>query len=64
MGDRDNRARTPDRVPVSASTGRQGGRHVGVSPAWIGGQGIEPYEQNTQQSAGLGRRSSPQPVQS
>ena len=40
------------------------GRHVGVSPAWIGGQGTEPYEQKTQQSPAFGRRSSPQPVQS
>src|SRR5580704_11682842 len=40
------------------------GRHVGVSPAWMGGHGTEPYEQNTQQSPGFGRRSSPQPMQS
>jgi hypothetical protein len=30
----------------------------------IGGQGTEPYEQNTQQSPGLGRSAVPQPGQS
>jgi hypothetical protein len=30
--------------------------------AWIGGHGTEPYEQNTQQSSGLGRRLMLQPV--
>jgi hypothetical protein len=29
-----------------------------------GGHGTVPYEQNTQQSPGLGRRTAPQPVQS
>jgi|SRR5262249_5876031 hypothetical protein len=36
-----------------------------VSPersAWIGGQGTEPKEQNTQQSPGFGRSVAPQPV--
>ena len=40
------------------------GWHVGVSPAWIGGHGTEPYEQNTQQSPGFGLKSSPHPAQS
>jgi hypothetical protein len=31
--------------------------------AWIGGQGTEPWEQNTQQSPGFGRSVAPQPVQ-
>jgi hypothetical protein len=30
---------------------------------WIGGQGTEPYEQNTQQSPNLGLRSAAQPSQ-
>jgi len=29
---------------------------------WIGGHGTEPYEQNTQQSPGLGRNVVSQPV--
>src|SRR5579863_3322117 len=40
----------------------QRGVQVGVSPACTGGHGTDPYEQNTQQSPGLGRRSSPQPA--
>jgi hypothetical protein len=32
--------------------------------AWIGGQGTEPYEQNTQQSPRFGRSRTPQPVHS
>lgn len=32
--------------------------------AWIGGQGVEPYEQNTQQSPGLGFNSARQLVHS
>jgi hypothetical protein len=32
--------------------------------SWIGGQGIEPYEQNTQQSPGFGLSLSPHPLQS
>lgn len=32
--------------------------------AWIGGQGTDPYEQNTQQSPGFGFRTVPQPWQS
>jgi hypothetical protein len=31
--------------------------------AWIGGQGTDPYEQNTQQSPGRGFSSSPQLLQ-
>ena len=31
--------------------------------AWIGGQGTEPYEQNTQQSPAFGRSVTPQLVQ-
>ena len=41
-------------------------RGAPVSPersAWIGGQGTEPYEQNTQQSPDFGRSVAPQPVQ-
>jgi hypothetical protein len=30
--------------------------------AWIGGHGIEPHEQKTQQSPRFGRSSTPQPV--
>jgi len=33
-------------------------------PACIGGQGTDPYEQNTQQPPGLGRSLMPQPVHS
>jgi hypothetical protein len=33
-------------------------QHDGL--AWIGGQGTEPYEQNTQQSPGFGRSNAPQ----
>jgi hypothetical protein len=32
-------------------------------PAWTGGHGTEPYEQNTQQSPGFGRSMEQQPVQ-
>ena len=31
---------------------------------WMGGQGTDPYEQNTQQSPDLGFNSAPQPWQS
>ncbi len=43
------------------------GRHVSPSrgvPSWIGGQGTDPYEQNTQQSPALGRSITPQPEHS
>jgi hypothetical protein len=33
-------------------------------PAWIGGHGTDPYEQNTQQSPGNGFKRSPQALQS
>jgi hypothetical protein len=33
-------------------------------PHWIGGHGMSPNEQNTQQSPGSGRSSVPQPLQS
>jgi hypothetical protein len=34
------------------------------SPAWIGGQGTDPNEQNTQQSPAFGFSRLPQPLQS
>jgi len=34
------------------------------SPCWMGGQGMVPYEQKTQQSPGFGRKTSPHPLQS
>jgi hypothetical protein len=40
------------------------GRQVGVSPAWTGGQGTEPWEQKTQQSPRFGLSRVPQPLQS
>jgi hypothetical protein len=39
-------------------------QHPILADACMGGQGSEPYEQNTQQSPGLGRRRVPHPVHS
>jgi hypothetical protein len=42
-------------------------QEAALSPArsaWIGGHGIEPYEQNTQQSPAFGLSRTPQPVHS